>query len=257
MPPKTRDGMTSAGPPADASAALTDAVFKLSAGGTELVGAYNNCVEAVRVGSVLLFPSAVAAVQRILDEVRKVVEAAIGAVRWIFEHYGPGLALHVQSFNWIRNVAGPMSGIGSDMAVNAQPSFVTWTGEAAKYYRERVVEQEAAAKHVAENAQFIGDWLEKVLQENAAYVQGLVQLVVDLAFALVKAAAQAGTGFGIPEAIETLKGEIDTILTVVGDYIAASGERLLAASANAHDIASRLAQNDHLPGGAWPHAVTG
>ena len=110
---------------------------------------------------------------------------------------------------------------------------------------------------MAANAQFIGDWLEKVLRENAAYVQGLVTLVVDLALALAKAAIEAGTGVGIPEAIETLKAEIDTILKVVGGYIAASGERLLDASANAHDIASKLAENDHLPGGSWPHAVTG
>lgn len=260
MPPKTRqpvDGMSPAGPPSDGSSALTDAVHKLGDDRTDLVDAYNNCLEAVRIGSVHLFPSALATVQRILDEVRKIVEAALEAVRWIFEHYGPGLALHLQSFNWVRNVAEPMSGIRSDMTVNAQPNFVTWKGNAADYYRERIGEQQAAAKHVAANAQFIGDWLEKVLRENAAYVQCLVQLVVDLASALVKAAIEAGSGFGIPEAIETLKGEIDAILKVVGGYIAASGERLLDATANAHDVATKLAENDHLPGGAWPHAVTG
>lgn len=257
MPPKTRDGTTSGGPPGDVSAALTDAVVTLGTGRTELVDAYNACVEAVRVGSVHLFPSAVAVVQRILEEIRRFVAAAVRTVAWIVEHYGPGLALHLQSVNWVRDVAGPMSGIASDLEVNARPTFVTWEGDAADYYRERVGEQEAAARHVAARAQFVGDWLEKVLMENAAYVQCFVRLVVDLAAALAKAAIEAGTGFGIPEAIETLKGEVEKILTVVGGYVAAAGERLLDASANAHDVASELAKNDQLPGGSWPHAVTG
>lgn len=115
----------------------------------------------------------------------------------------------------------------------------------------------AEAKQVAANTQFIGDRLEKGPPRERRLRAGPGDPGGRPGARADRAAIEAGTGVGVPEAIETPKAEIDTILKVVGGYIAASGERLLDASVNAHDIASKLAENDHLPCGSWPHAVTG
>lgn len=262
MTPKIRfpDGRVPEVQPADptggVASALEDAVNKLAAAAQDLAAAYNSCIEAIRAGAGVLAAAVLAIAQRMLAELRRIIEAVLQAVRYVMEHYGPVAALTIGSFGWVRNVAGPMSGIQSDMAVNSQPNFELWEGDAAEYYWKRITEQEAAAGHLAENAQFIGDWLQKILQENVAYVEGLVLMVVDLAAALVKAAVEAGTIIGIPLAIDTLKKEIDAIIKAVGAHIVAAGDRFMAALGNAHDIASRIAENQNLPGGSWPHAVT-
>jgi hypothetical protein len=231
---------------------LDEFLARLKAAVEQIADAYNRFVDGVRRGSAMIPGILLAGAQGALEKIRQVVEAAVRVGSYALEHAAPMVALILTSFNWLDDVAAPVTAIAGKTA-NSDVDLFEWDGKAANAYRSLLGRQEAAAKQVAATADGISAWLLQIAQDNVGYVKSLTDLVISLAAALAQAAVEASTGIGIPFAIKTLTGEIGTIVEGVGTHVADGVSRLMDTLGNVRDVESMIALADR----TWPQMVAG
>lgn len=231
---------------------LDEILARLTDGLKQIADAYNRLVDNVRRGSAMIPEILLGGVQGALERFRQLVEAVIRVGSYALEHAAPMVALIQTSFNWLDDVAAPVTAI-AETAANSDINLYEWDGKAANVYRSLLGRQEAAAKQVAATADGISAWLLRIAQDNVGYVKSLADLVISLAAALAQAAVEASTGIGIPFAIKTLTNEIGTIVKGVGTHVSDGVSRLMDTLGNVRDIESMMALADH----TWPQMVAG
>lgn len=237
------------------SAAMEETMANLRAELQKMADGYNRIVAAVRAFADVLGAEIVEAARVVLERVREIVEAAIDVVLYIMEHYAPLAALHLTAMNWQINVKKPMTGLSGLIEQDASDNLSYWKGEAASKYKTKIGKQKGAVLHIGANADHVGDWLMEVFKANVAYTTPLLDLLSGLAAKIGAAALKAGTGFGIPDAINILKDELEEVIRTLAKFVTDAVKRVVDAIGNSYKLLDYFTDDTNLPGNKWPQAV--
>ncbi|WP_433530644.1 hypothetical protein ACQPYA_00380 [Micromonospora sp. CA-263727] len=167
----------------------------------------------------------------------------------------PVFSLINRGFGWTEQVLPKVSGavgVARDIRPNA---LHHWGGEAGRAYMEKRWGQEKGLQGTTNVVKDVGPWLVGVAALNAKFLADITQPVIDLVEAIIEAAIEIATVFGVLEAI-------DTVAAAIADCIGAVLEILKEATKHMFDSLSMLAEarvilnnNDLFPAGQWPQAV--
>jgi hypothetical protein len=219
-----------------------------------IVSGFNDLVRAVNKHLWILGAAGILWIKHKLEQVRDSAQKLIDKARYMIEHSTPILSLILTSFDWISQVQRPASDVAARLPV-ATDNLVYWSGGAADAYNNKLGPQKDAASDVVLKADFISAWLFSIAQTNVDYVVKMAEVVSLLAGKITQAAVDAGSVFGVIEAINAVASAAGDIVERGLNTLFGIASRLVALLKNVRDASASINNHEKLPGGAWPQAV--
>lgn len=253
-------------PGADHAAAgteLQDAIRKLTNAVGEISSEYNKFVSSFNTtltNAAYVSPAAALLLQQKLpgkrDELNAKLNQLIAEINQFLDASTPVVSLIKVSERWNAEVLPELSamvGVARDIRPNA---LHVWGGEAGRAYMEKRWAQRDGLQGLTDIVKDTGQWLVNVAALNTELLLELIEPARLVVKAIREAAIEAGTVFGLLEAI-------DTVASGIADSTDSIVEILAEITAHTVDSINKLTEariilnnNDLFPGGKWPQAVS-
>jgi hypothetical protein len=233
------------------------AFAQINSGMATAANEFNRLVDEVNKSWFLLGPVTQLWVARNLKSVRENYDKVEQKVQYALQHHTPVVSLIVTSYAWVTGVKTPVSELSSLTIQPRNNNLYKWTGDAASAYKDKAAQQKGAVDEAVVKAEFISQWLMRIAKSNVDYAAKLAGIVTGLAGKLTQAAIDAASVIDIPFAVDTLSGEVGSLVQSGFDVLVTLGQRFVEALGNVRDIAGQVGDHSKLPGGNWPEAVRG
>ncbi|BCJ59186.1 hypothetical protein [Micromonospora endophytica] len=235
---------------------LTTEVDRIDPETQKLINAINSALRTASfvtpIGAYLFAKKVQSSLDGLFDKLRELAQE----IRKFLSASTPVFSLLHKGFLWTEQVLPQVSGaVGT--ARDIRPNGLhAWGGEAGRAYMEKRWGQEKGLQGTTNVVKDIGQWLIDVAALNAKFLVDITDPVIDVIEAIIEAAIEIATVFGILEAI-------DTVAAAIADSIGAVLKMVQEATKHMFDSMSKLSEargilnnNDFFPGGSWPQAVS-
>lgn len=238
------------------TAQFNNALETVRRGITECVNAFNKIVKEVNSKRFVL-GAAMLWIKNKLEDLQTAMRKLIDKAKYLVEHAAPVVSLILTAFDWLSDVQKPASAVAGQLPVKGD-MLVYWKGEAAQAYDNKLSFQQGAASDMAAKADFISTWLFSIAKANVEYAVKVAENVSLMAGKIAQAAIDAGSVFGIIEAVNAVAEAVGQLVENALNLLINLANRVVDLLKNARDATAVINNTEKLPGppaGSWPQAV--